>query len=69
MVILLQVSSIESGRHEIAFHGHFQGPNVDQYQGTNPLRQGDLCQYQYLRGLVYLLSRDQMAAYVAMTIQ
>ena len=30
MVIFLQVGSIELGGHEVTFHGHFQGSNVDQ---------------------------------------
>jgi hypothetical protein len=42
MVILLQVGSIELGGHEVTFYGHFQGPNINQYRGTNPPRQGDL---------------------------
>jgi hypothetical protein len=45
MVILLQVGSVEPGGHEITFHGQFQGPNADQYQGTNPLRQGNPSHY------------------------
>jgi hypothetical protein len=31
MVILLQVDNVEPGGHEVTFHGHFQGPNADQY--------------------------------------
>jgi hypothetical protein len=26
MVILLQVDNVETGGHEVTFHGHFQGP-------------------------------------------
>jgi hypothetical protein len=32
MVILLQVGSIESGGHEVTFHGHFQGSIANQYE-------------------------------------
>jgi hypothetical protein len=53
------VGSIEPKGHEIIFQGHFQGPNVDQYRGTNLPRQGNLGYYQYLSGPVYLLSKDQ----------
>ena len=69
MMILLQVDSVEHGGHEVTLHGHFQGSNVDQYQGTNLSRQGDLDYYQNLSGCVYPLSRDQWAAYIATTIQ
>jgi hypothetical protein len=34
-MILLQVGSVEPRVHELTFHGHFQGPNVDQYQRKN----------------------------------
>jgi hypothetical protein len=31
MVILLHVGSVEPGGHEVTSHGHFQGPNANQY--------------------------------------
>jgi hypothetical protein len=68
-VILLQVGSVKPGGHEVIFQGHFQGPNMDQYRGTNSPRQGDMGRYRYLSGPVYPLSRDQQAAYVTATIQ
>jgi hypothetical protein len=69
MVILLQVGSVEPGGHEVTFQGHFQGRNANQYQETNSPSQGGLGHYRYVSGLVYPLSRDQRAAYVATTIQ
>jgi hypothetical protein len=69
MVILMQVDSVEPRGHEITFHGHFQGPNANQYRGINSPRQGDLGHYQYLSGLVYPLSRDQRAAYIVVTVK
>jgi hypothetical protein len=68
-VILLQVGSVEPRGHEVIFQGHFQGPNADQYQGTNAPIQGDLGHYQYLSRPVYVLSRNQRPAYVAATVQ
>jgi hypothetical protein len=69
MVILLQVGSVKPGGHEVIFQGHFQGPNVNQYQGTNLERQSDHGHYRYLSGHVYLLNRNQWAAYVAAMVQ
>jgi hypothetical protein len=69
MGILLQVGSIEPRSHEVTFQGHFQGLNVDQYLGTNLRKQSNLGHYRYLSGLVYLLSKNQRAAYVATIVQ
>ena len=63
------MNSIEPGGHQVIFYGHFQGSNVDHYQRTKSPRQGDLGHYQYLSGHVYLLSKDQQAAYIATTVQ
>jgi hypothetical protein len=63
------VGSVELGGHEVIFHGHYQGSNVDQYWGTNLPRQGDPSQYQYLSEPVYHLNKDQRAAYIAVTGQ
>jgi hypothetical protein len=57
MVILLQVGSVEPEGHEVTFHGHFQGPNVDQRK--NPPKQDNPDHYQYPSRLVHPLSRDQ----------
>ena len=62
--MLLQVDLVELGNHEVTFHGHFQGSSVDQYQGINSLRQGDLSHYQYLNGTIYPLSKNQQEAYI-----
>jgi hypothetical protein len=69
MVIILQVNSVEPGGHEVIFYGHFQGPTADHYQGSNLQRQGDLGHYRYLSGHVYLLSKDQWAAYIVAIVQ
>jgi hypothetical protein len=68
-VILLQVGSVKPGGHEVTFQGHFQGPNVDKYQGPNSPRQGDLSHYQYLSEFIHPLSRDQQVAYIAAMVQ
>jgi hypothetical protein len=52
-VILLQVGSLELGRHEVTSHGHYQGPNLDQYRG----------------GHVYPLPRNQRVAFVVVILQ
>jgi hypothetical protein len=62
LVILLQVGSVEPGRHDITFHGHYQGPNLDHYRRISR-------HHLYLDGLVYPLLRDQRAAFVAATLQ
>ena len=66
MMILLHKSSIEPGGHDIIFQGHFQGPNADQYRGTTSPSKGH---YNYLNGLLYLLIRNQQAAYIVTMIQ
>ena len=69
LVILLQVGSVEPGGEEVTFQGHFQGLNMDQYQGTTLPRAGEEGHYRFLNGPVYPLTKDQRAAYVAATIQ
>ena len=68
IVILLQVGSVELRDHEVTFHGHIQGPNMEQYWRTNSPRQGDLGHYRYLSRHVYHLSKDQRTAYAVATI-
>jgi hypothetical protein len=35
LVILLQISSMEPGGHEVISYGHYQGSNLNHYQGTS----------------------------------
>jgi hypothetical protein len=58
-VILLQIDSVELRGHEVAFHGHYQGPNLDQYHGISRPREGNRGHHRYLDGPVYPLPIDQ----------
>jgi hypothetical protein len=53
----------------VTFHGHYQGPNLDQYRGISRPRKGDSGHHQYLDGPLYPLPRDQQAAFVATILQ
>jgi hypothetical protein len=59
LVILLQVGSVEPKGHELTFHGHYQGPNLDQYRRVRQPREGDRGHHKYLDAPVYPLPRDQ----------
>jgi hypothetical protein len=58
-VILLQVGSVELGGREVTFHGHYQGPNLDQCCGVSRPPEGNRTRHQYLDGPIYPLLRDQ----------
>jgi hypothetical protein len=68
-VILLQVGSLELGRHEVTSHGHYQGPNLDQYRKVSLPQEGDRGHHRYRGGHVYPLPRNQRVAFVVVILQ
>jgi hypothetical protein len=58
-VILLEVGTVDPESHEVTFHGHYQGFNLDHYQRISRPREEKRGYHQYLDGHVYPLPRDQ----------
>jgi hypothetical protein len=69
LVILLQIGSVEPKGHEVTFHGHYQGSNLNHYWGTSWPWKGELGHHWYFDGPINPLLRNQRAAFVATILQ